>query len=204
VPLLLAAGLVLFCGFAFAGVWYWFSPSYTDVGYRPRQPVPYSHATHSGTHALDCRYCHSSVEVSPVAVIPPTQICMNCHKTVLRDSALLAPIRESAATGKRMRWIRVHSLPDFTFFDPSVHVNAGVGCATCHGPVQTMEVMQQFESLSMSWCLDCHRNPDPYLRPLGQVTNMKWKPPVDQLARAAKQREQQGIAPSLDCTGCHR
>jgi len=204
VPLLLAAGLVLCCGITFAGVWYWFSPSYTDVGYRPRQPVPYSHAMHSGTHALDCRYCHSSVEVSPVANIPPTQICMNCHKTVNRDSELLAPIRESAATGKRMRWVRVHSLPDYTFFDHSVHLNAGVGCAACHGAVQTMEVIQQVEPLSMSWCLDCHRNPDPYLRPLDQVTNMKWKPPPDQLARAAELREQHGIAPSLDCTGCHR
>ena len=204
VPLIVVAGLVALCGLTLAGVWYWFSPRYTDVGYRPRQPVPFSHALHSGEHDLDCRYCHASVEVSPVANIPPTQICMNCHKTVNRDSELLAPIRESAETGRRMQWVRVHNLPDYAFFDHSIHVSAGVGCASCHGPVQTMEVLRQFEPLSMSWCLDCHRNPDPHLRPLDQVTNMKWQPPEDQLARAAVLREQRGIAPSLDCTGCHR
>ena len=204
VPLIAVALLLPLCGLALAGAWYWFSPRYTDVGYQPRQPVPYSHAMHSGTHRLDCRYCHGSVESSPVANIPPTQICMNCHKTVNRDSELLAPIRESAETGRRMRWVRVHSLPDYTFFDHSVHVSAGVGCAVCHGPVHTMEVLRQFEPLSMGWCLDCHRNPDPYLRPADQVTNMKWKPPEDQLARAAVLREKGGIAPSVDCTSCHR
>jgi len=204
VPLIVVAGMLVLGGLTLAGVWYWFSPRYTDVGYRPRQPVPFSHALHSGEHDLDCRYCHASVELSPVANIPPTQICMNCHKTVNRDSELLAPIRESAETGRRMQWVRVHNLPDYTFFDHSIHVSAGVGCASCHGPVQTMEVLRQFEPLSMSWCLDCHRNPDPHLRPLDQVTNMKWQPPEDQLARAVVLREQRGIAPSLDCTGCHR
>jgi hypothetical protein len=204
VPLIVVAGMLVLGGLTLAGVWYWFSPRYTDVGYRPRQPVPFSHALHSGEHDLDCRYCHASVELSPVANIPPTQICMNCHKTVNRDSELLAPIRESAETGRRMQWVRVHNLPDYTFFDHSIHVSAGVGCASCHGPVQTMEVLRQFEPLSMQWCLDCHRNPDPHLRPLDQVTNMKWQPPEDQLARAAVLREQREIAPSLDCTSCHR
>jgi len=204
VPLIAAGGLVALSILTVSGVWYYFSPRYTDVGYSPRQPVPYSHKVHSGDHGVDCRYCHSSVEVSPVANVPPTQVCMNCHKTIQRDSVLLAPIRESFETGKRIRWVRVHNLPDYTFFDHSIHVNAGVGCASCHGPVHEMEVVRQVEPLSMRWCLDCHRYPDPYLRPLDQVTNMKWKAPADQLARGAQLRQQRGIAPSVECSSCHQ
>ena len=123
---------------AVAGVWYFFSPWYTDVGYRPAQPVPYSHKLHVGELGLDCRYCHASVEISNVANIPPTQTCMNCHQVVKRDSALLAPIRDSAQSGRPMRWIRVHDLPDYAYFTHRMHVAAGIGCVTCHGRVDEM------------------------------------------------------------------
>ena len=115
------------------GVWYYASPWYTDVGYRPKQPVPYSHKLHVGELGLDCRYCHSSVERSAVSTVPPTAVCMNCHHLVKRDSELLEPIRESFDQGKSMRWVRVHNLPDYAYFNHSAHLRAGVGCASCHG-----------------------------------------------------------------------
>ena len=124
---------------AIAGVWYFFSPWYTDVGYRPVQPVPYSHKLHVGELGLDCRYCHASVEISAVANIPPTQTCMNCHPLVKKDSEKLAPIRDSAQSGRPMRWIRVHKLPDFAYFTHNAHVAAGIGCVTCHGRIDEME-----------------------------------------------------------------
>jgi len=189
---------------AVGGVWYYGSPRYTDVGYRPVQPVPYSHALHVGELGLDCRYCHVSVERSPVANIPPTQTCMNCHAIVARESPKLAPLRESWTTGKRMRWVRVHDLPDYVFFNHSAHVHAGVGCASCHGSIQHMEQVTQVQPLSMSWCLDCHRNPGPNLRPLSDVTNMEWSPPADQAAFAAKAIAERHLAPPVDCSGCHR
>ncbi len=189
---------------AVGGVWYYGSPSYTDAGYAPVQPVPYSHALHAGELAIDCRYCHVSVETSPVANIPPTQTCMNCHKLVARDSELLAPIRESAATGRPMRWVRVHSLPGYAYFNHSAHVRAGVGCASCHGSIHEMEVVTQVEPLSMSWCLDCHRNPAPHLRPQAEVTNMTWLPSQDHAEFAQQAILDKGLKPPVDCSGCHR
>jgi hypothetical protein len=185
-------------------VWYYGSPRYTDVGYRPHQPVPYSHKLHVGELGLDCRYCHVSVEVSPVANVPPTRTCMNCHKLVARDSEKLAPIRESEASGFPMRWIRVHHLPDYAYFNHAAHVRAGVGCVTCHGRIDEMEEVMQVQPMSMGWCLDCHRNPAPNLRPRDQVTNMRWSPPDDQLELAAVLIAENGIRPPVDCSGCHR
>jgi len=190
---------------AVAGVWYFGSPEFTDVGYRPHQPVPYSHKVHVGKLGLDCRYCHASVERSPVANIPPTQVCMNCHKVVLKDSELLVPIRESFASGVPMRWVRVHNLPDYAYFNHSVHVRAGVGCVSCHGQIDQMEEVTQRKPLSMSWCLDCHRNPGPHLRPTEEVTNMNWIPPSDQAELARSIVEEKRLAPPVtDCSGCHR
>ncbi len=188
-------------------VWYYFSPRYTDVGYAPVQPVPYSHKLHAGDMGIDCRYCHASVETSPVANIPPTQTCMNCHKVVMRDSPALAPIRESAQTGKPMRWVRVHELPDFAYFEHRAHVNAGIGCVSCHGHIEEMEVVRQEQPLSMSWCLDCHRDPTPHLRPRSEITNMKWTPPRDEAARqrqVAEMLKARPVNPPKDCSGCHR
>ena len=186
------------------GIWYYGSPKYTDVGYRPVQPVPYSHRLHVGDLGLDCRYCHASVERSPVANVPPTSACMNCHQTVKRDSPALAAIRDSAKTGRPMRWVRVHKLPDYAFFHHRVHVAAGIGCVTCHGRVDEMEVVTQMQPLSMSWCLDCHRDPAPHRRPRTEVTNMKWVPPKDAAALQAKLQQEHPVHPPVDCSGCHR
>jgi hypothetical protein len=194
----------MFGALAVGGVWYYGSPKYTDAGYRPEQPVPYSHALHAGELGIDCRYCHVSVESSAVANVPPTQSCMNCHKVVKRDSPLLAPLRASFDAGRPMRWVRVHNLPDYAFFNHAVHVRAGVGCVSCHGPVHRMEVVQQVEPLSMSWCLDCHRNPGPHLRPPEEVTNMEWFPPKDHAAFARQAIADLGLRPPVDCSGCHR
>jgi hypothetical protein len=186
------------------GVWYYFSPAYTDAGYRPRQPVFYSHQLHVGQLQLDCRYCHASVETSPVANVPPTQVCMNCHHVAKRDSELLAPIRESFETGRPMHWVRVHDLPDYAFFDHGSHVRAGVGCRSCHGPIHEMDVVRQVEPLSMGWCLECHRNPGPHLRPLEAVTDMEWTPLGDHEDFVQQVIAERGIQPPVDCSGCHR
>lgn len=185
-------------------IWYYGSPKYTDEGYRPVQPVPYSHKLHAGDLGLDCRYCHTSVEVSSVSIVPPTNTCMNCHSLIKTDSEKLAPIRESYETGKPMEWIRVHNLPDFVYFNHSVHINAGVGCISCHGNLAEMETVTQREPLSMSWCLDCHRNPAPNLRPLAEVTNMKWTAPENQNEVGAQLMIERNISPPEDCSACHR
>lgn len=195
-----AAGAV----FVVAFVWYYFSPWYTDVGYRPKQPVPYSHKLHADDLGLDCRYCHSLVEVSPVANIPPTQTCMNCHKLILPNSEKLLKIRESWSKNMPLKWIRVHQLPDYAYFDHSAHLNAGVGCSSCHGHVEQMEVVTLKKPLSMSWCLGCHRDPRMYIRPHEEVTDMKWVPPADQIQYAEKMIKEKNINPPTDCSGCHR
>jgi hypothetical protein len=189
---------------AIAGIWYYGSPKFTDVGYRPIQPVPYSHKLHVGELGLDCRYCHASVEVSSVANVPPTQACMNCHRLVKRDSEQLAAVRDSAASGDPMRWVRVHKLPDYAYFTHRAHVAAGIGCVTCHGRIDTMEVVTQMSPLSMSWCLDCHRDPAPFRRPVSEVTNMKWTAPKDAATLQAELAAERPVSPPTDCSGCHR
>jgi hypothetical protein len=184
-------------------VWYGGSPRTTDVGYQPEQPVPYSHALHAGELGIDCRYCHSTVEVAAKAAIPPTQTCMNCHARIRAKSPKLIPVQESYATGRPIAWVRVHDLPDYAYFDHSAHVARGVGCVSCHGRVDKMEVVHQAESLSMGWCLDCHRNPERHLRPLDRVTDMAWRA-EDQLALGRELREAYQIDPSEDCSTCHR
>ena len=187
-----------------AGFWYFGSPKYTDVGYRPTQPVSYSHKLHAGDLGIDCRYCHVSVETSSVSNIPPTKTCMNCHTMIGIENPKLAPVYDSWATGKSIEWVRIHQMPDYAYFDHSLHLNAGVGCVSCHGRVDQMVVVEQKEPLSMSWCLDCHRNPDPNLRPVDQVTNMEWVPGPDHADFVASLRKDRKIEPPEDCTGCHR
>jgi hypothetical protein len=186
------------------GVWYYGSPKYLEVGYRPHQPVPYSHELHVGELGLDCRYCHASVETSPVANVPPTRVCMNCHTILARDSEKLAPVRTSYETGMPVQWVRVHHLPDYAYFHHAAHVRAGVGCVSCHGRIDQMEEVMQVEPLSMGWCLDCHRNPAPSLRPTEEVTNMSWTPPENQLELAASWIAEREIDPPVECSGCHR
>ena len=181
-----------------------FSPRATDVGYAPVQPVPYSHALHVGQLGMDCRYCHTSVETAAHASVPPTQTCMNCHKMVRANSERLIPVFESYATGMPVEWIRVHDLPDYVYFNHSAHVRRGVGCVSCHGRIDAMEVVSQVEPLSMGWCLRCHRNPEPHLRPLEFVTQLDWVPAEDQLLLGRRLREENNINPPQDCNTCHR
>ncbi len=182
-----------------------FSPMATDVGYQPVQPVPYSHALHAGELGMDCRYCHVTVERTSGAYIPPTQTCMNCHTGIRTDSARLAPVRESYKTGMPVEWVRVHDLPDYAYFNHSAHVRRGVGCVECHGRIDRMETVFQFAPLSMSWCLECHRNPESRLRPLDQITNMTWQPDEQWKATGVKEfMAKNRIQPSTDCSTCHR
>ena len=185
-------------------VWYGASPRTTDVGYQPKQPVPYSHALHAGRLGLDCRYCHNTVEQAAHAAIPPTATCMNCHERIWTNSDKLTPVRQSLATGKPVEWLKVHDLPDYVYFNHSAHVTRGVGCVSCHGRIDEMDEVYQKEPLSMSWCLTCHPSPEQNLRPPEEVTNMTWKPPSDAIAYGKALREKNHLNPPTDCSTCHR
>lgn len=201
---MLVVGAGLAAVLIISGIWYYFSPEYTDVGFRPVQPVPYSHKLHAGDLGIDCRYCHTTVEGTAKANVPPTKTCMNCHTLIKPESEKLAPVRQSFATGQPIMWTRVHDLPGYAYFDHGAHVRAGVGCVSCHGNVAEMEVVEQKEPLSMGWCLECHRNPGPNLRPVDQVTNMDWTPPADQAEFAKRSIDEKKLNPPVDCSGCHR
>jgi hypothetical protein len=191
------AGVIGF--FSFFG-----SPRYTDAGYRPQQPVPYSHALHAGQLGMDCRYCHHTIESAAHANLPPTQTCMNCHKLILPESSRLMLVRESWSSGQPIAWTKVHLLPDYVYFNHSAHLKAGIGCFSCHGNVARMAVVSQVEPLSMGWCLECHRLPDSHLRPAAEITSMTWQPGADQARFAAALREEKKLNPPQDCSGCHR
>ncbi|MBI2214023.1 MAG: cytochrome c3 family protein [Acidobacteria bacterium] len=203
-PALVIGGALPLVGLAAGAIGYYASPEFTDVGYRPVQPIPYSHKLHAGELGIDCRYCHARVEVAAAATLPPTKVCMNCHASVARDSVALEPLRESVASGTPIEWVRIHRIPDYAYFDHGVHIRAGVGCSSCHGAIHEMEVVQQAKPLSMGWCLDCHRNPEMHLRPLDEVTDMDWAPPTTQMKMAAQFRKERKINPSTDCSACHR
>jgi menaquinone reductase, multiheme cytochrome c subunit len=185
-------------------VWLGGSPKTFAVGYQPEQPVPYSHALHAGELGINCRYCHTTVETAAKAAIPPTQTCMNCHAKIRAGSEKLIPVRESFATGMPIPWVKVHDLPQYVYFNHSAHVTRGVGCVECHGRVDRMEVVRQVETLSMSWCLDCHRDPDRHLRPPEAVTTMDWVAPEEPSRYGRRLREARNIRPSTDCATCHR
>jgi len=189
--------------FAIFFVWYYFSPEYTDVGYAPEQPVPYSHRLHVGQLGMDCQYCHTAVQVSAHANIPATQTCMNCHNQIQTASLKLLLVRESWATGASIEWVKVHHLPDYAHFSHAIHINNGVGCETCHGRIDEMEVVAQVEPLSMGWCLECHRQPELYLRPNDKVTTMGYVQPADFVARNLERRRAEDIQPPTNCSACH-
>jgi len=191
---------------ATAGVWYYFTPKYTRVGYRPVQPAPFSHEIHASQLGMDCRYCHSFVEVAAHSNVPNTQVCMNCHSQVQKDSAKLIAVRDSWKSGQPIDWVQIHKTPDFAYFNHSVHVNRGVSCYSCHGSVNHMPVVYHAKPQSMGWCLDCHRAPEDYLRPQEQVFNLDWRP-----ASTAEQRQvglelknKWNVNPPTSCSGCHR
>lgn len=179
----------------------------TGVGRAVHQPIQFSHRHHVAGLGIDCRYCHTSVEKSAFAGIPPTATCMNCHSQIYAYSPELAKVRESFETGKPIRWNRVHNLADFVYFDHSIHVTKGIGCSTCHGRVDDMPLVWQHASLHMEWCLECHRQPERYLRPLNKIYDMAWVPPPDQFERGRQLLAEYRI-PSrqrlTDCSTCHR
>jgi hypothetical protein len=176
--LAVAAGFVVF-GVSLA-VPYYFTPKYTRVGYQPSQPVPFSHRIHAGQLGLDCRYCHSFVEASGHANVPTNQTCFNCHGAgkgnIKSNSPKLAKVIAAAETGKPIEWVKIHKAPDYVYFNHSAHLNRGISCQSCHGRIDQMEVVHHAEPQSMGWCLECHRNPEQNLRPLEQVTNLKYDP----------------------------
>ncbi len=180
------------------------SPYTSEVRIAKEQPVPFSHRHHVGQLGIDCRYCHTSVESSPFAGIPPTETCMNCHRQIWSDAPMLEPVRQSYKTGKPLHWTRVHDLPDFAYFNHAAHVNRGVGCTSCHGQIDRMALTWQAGDLTMGWCLDCHRNPSAVLRPKDQVTSVTWTPPPNQAELGAELAAQRGVRTLQSCSYCHR
>jgi len=197
------------------------APYVTYQGVAQAQPVPFSHQHHNAGLGIDCRYCHTSVEQSSYAGIPPTKTCMNCHSQIWTNAALLEPVRESYRTGKSLLWTKVNYVPDYVYFNHSIHVNKGVGCASCHGPVNKMPLMYQESSMRMEWCLNCHRAPEKFLRPRDQVFNMNYQEPTslhpvlladgtkytDQMELGTALKEQykvRTVADITSCNTCHR
>src|SRR5271168_3226482 len=156
------------------------SPWYTQQNVKRQQPVPFSHRHHAGELGIDCRYCHTSVEDSSFAGLPPTKTCMTCHSQIWTNSEMLEPVRASYSTGKSLEWVRVNALPDFVYFNHSIHVKKGVGCTTCHGPIGEMPLTWKANTLQMSWCLECHRNPEKYVRPRARIFDLNYEPPANQ------------------------
>jgi hypothetical protein len=176
----------------------------TRQGEAREQPIPFSHAHHVGSMGIDCRYCHSSVENSQHAMVPPTKTCMNCHSQIWIGSSTLGPVRDSYQTNESIRWTKVNDLPDYVYFNHSIHVKKGVGCETCHGRVDTMPLMYQQASLQMRWCLDCHRNPEKYVRPRELVTKMGYEPAEPQEDLGPKLVKEYNIQKLETCWTCHR
>jgi hypothetical protein len=168
------------------------------------QPLEFSHAHHVGDYGIDCRYCHTSVETSSFAGIPPTQTCMHCHSQLRVDSPILEPVRASLREDRSLHWTRVHDLPDFVYFNHSIHVKKGVGCETCHGRVDQMPSMYQESSLQMEWCLECHRAPERFVRPREEVFTMGYRPPVAQTVLGPQLVREYAIESLTTCSTCHR
>jgi hypothetical protein len=189
-------------------VWAWAELNASTYATRAKspveQPVPFSHAHHVGGLGIDCRYCHTSVENSSFANIPPTKTCMNCHSQIWNNAAMLEPVRESFRTDRSIRWVRVHDLPDFVYFNHSIHVAKGVGCTTCHGQVNKMPLMWQENSLQMSWCLECHRHPERFVRPKSEVFSVTYQPPANQLELGRRLVHEYKIQSLTSCSTCHR
>jgi hypothetical protein len=198
-------GAVFFLG---AAVWGWDtllrSPYTTQVNVARAQPVPFSHKHHVGGLGIDCRFCHTSVEESGFAGIPPTKTCMGCHSLVWKDTPMLEPVRESYRSDLSIAWTRVHDLPDFAYFDHSIHVAKGIGCTSCHGQVDEMPLTWRSETLNMDWCLGCHRDPAQHVRPRERVFDVDWDPDTLSDDERAQLVERYRIESRTDCSTCHR
>jgi cytochrome c7-like protein len=183
------------------------SPYVTQAFVARRQPIQFSHKHHVSEDGIDCRYCHTSVETSSFAGIPPSKICMNCHSQLFANSPYLEPVQESWRTGQPILWTRVHDLPDYVYFNHSIHVNKGIGCSSCHGRIDLMPLTWQVASLQMEWCLDCHRQPERFVRPRDQIYNMAWEPPENQTEQGRKLVKEYAILDAnylTSCDTCHR
>jgi hypothetical protein len=176
----------------------------TDVRVAKDQPVPFSHKHHVGDDGIDCRYCHTSVETSAFAGLPATEICMSCHSQIWTEADVLEPVRESWKTGRSLQWTRIHDLPDFVYFNHSIHVNKGIGCSTCHGRVDEMPLEYKVNTLYMQWCIECHRNPEHYVRPRDQVFNAAYQYPPNQDEVGTTLVKAYHIRSLTDCVTCHR
>jgi hypothetical protein len=195
--------------FILAALWYALyaigdSSYFTEVNVAHDQPVPFSHRHHAGELGIDCRYCHTSVEQSSFAGLPPTQTCMTCHSQIWVNSPMLEPVRSSYQTDKSIEWSRVNALPDFVYFDHSIHVSKGIGCTTCHGPVAELALTWRANTLEMSWCLECHRHPERYVRPREEVFNADYRRPPNQLELGRKLVKEYKIHSLTNCDTCHR
>jgi Cytochrome c7 and related cytochrome c/Class III cytochrome C family len=176
----------------------------TDVGMAKDQPVPFSHKHHVTDDGIDCRYCHTSVETSSFAGLPATETCMSCHSQIWTNATLLEPVRASFRTGQSLAWTRIHDLPEFVYFNHSIHINKGIGCASCHGRVDLMPLTFKVNTLYMNWCLECHRDPWKYVRPREQVFNMTYQPPANQEEFGRQLVKEYKIQSLTDCWTCHR
>ena len=199
------AGLVIVAGAILIAAYSLDRGSYTtDVAVVQQQPVPFSHKHHVTDDGIDCRYCHTSVETSAFAGLPPTETCMSCHSQIWPTAEILEPVRASFRTGQSIAWTRVHELPEFVYFNHSIHINKGIGCATCHGRVDQMPLMYKVNTLYMNWCIECHRDPWKYVRPREQVFNMAYEPPANQAEFGRKLVKEYKIQSLTDCWTCHR
>jgi hypothetical protein len=188
-------------------VWWLHSPAFNQVGVTVPQPVPFPHSFHIGVLGLNCRYCHDSVDKSSFADLPPTQTCMSCHSQVALKSEKLAPVRKSWETGESIQWNRVNNVPDYVYFDHHIHVDKGIGCETCHGRMDKNTTAKKAETFYMAWCLDCHRNPEKFIRPKDKVYDMGYKPAEDQSILGPKLVKEYDVMPAtqlMNCSICHR
>ncbi len=197
----LAAGVVGLIG---GPMVYWRTPFGKRQFDPVAQPVQFDHRHHVVDDAIDCRYCHANADRGASAGIPSTELCLNCHSQVWNKSPRLEPLRQSYFTGKPIAWVRVHRLPDFVYFDHSIHVSKGVGCVSCHGRVDQMPTIEQVAPLTMSWCLDCHRNPAPHLRPQTAIASLSWAPLSDPAALGRELMKKYDVHSRTSCTTCHR
>ena len=193
------------------------SPYFTEVNVAKDQPVPFSHRHHAGELGIDCRYCHTSVEESSFAGLPPTKTCMTCHSQIWTNSDMLEPVRASYRSNRSIAWTRVNALPDFVYFNHSIHIHKGIGCTTCHGPIAEMPLTWRANTLQMGWCTGCHREPEQYIRPRDQVFNARYEPPskfqpvdaqgreyTDQLEMGTELVKVYKVQKLTNCTTCHR
>jgi hypothetical protein len=199
------AGAVLLGTAGSLAVTYYFTPKYTDVGYQPVQPVFFPHSVHADQLGIDCRYCHSAVEQSWYSNVPGSGTCMNCHNQVLSQDPRLLPVRESVTNNVPIPWVQIHKMPDFVYFNHSVHVNRGISCVQCHDKVNQMDEVHQAKPLSMSFCLECHRNPAERIRTPDLITDLNWVPPANYAKDVgAKLVDHWNVRPPQSCSACHR